>query len=265
MMRDGRYWLCGAVLAIGALCVGPGEGRAACVGDCDGDGAVSVSDLVTGVRISLGAAPLSDCPAFDATPDGEVRIAELVMAVGNTLNGCLLTPSPEPTETPSVGPTLADSPTTTPTPVDTDTPGPSETPTTTPTLPPVAGVWREEPLAVTESTCPTVVTTSFADDLASRPACEQTVELVGETAVSVEDCTGTRVDGTLERDGTIRITYPTTSDTTGNCTVELATSAVIPAGTNPTTAVYTFAIAFSGESCPVEDCTIRAGGSWTRE
>jgi hypothetical protein len=261
MMRDGRHWLCGALLAIGVLCAGPGEARA-CVGDCDGDGAVSVADLVTGVRISLGAAPLSNCPAFDATPDGEVRIAELVMAVGNTLAGCPLTPSPEASETP----TPADSPTATSTPVDTDTPGPSETPTTTPTLPPVAGVWREEPLAVTGSTCLTLVTTAFADDLASRPACEQTVELVGESAVTIEDCgTGTRLDGSLDRDGTIRVTYPVASGTIEDCTVELATSAVIPAGANPTTAVYTFAIAFPGESCPLEDCTIEAAASWTKE
>jgi hypothetical protein len=129
----------------------------------------------------------------------------------------------------------------------------------------VAGIWREEPLSVTGSTCPTVLTTSFAGDLASRPACTMTVELVSETAVTVEDCTGTRVDGTLERDGTIRITYPTTSDTTGACTVELASSAVIPAGTSPTTAVYTFAIAFSGESCEIADCTIEAAGSWTKQ
>lgn len=263
-MRNGRHWLCGVLLAVGALGVGAGEVRA-CVGDCDGDGAVSVADLVTGVRISLGAAPLSDCPAFDATPDGEVRIAELVMAVNNTLAGCPPTPSPEASETATVAPTPADSPTLTPAPVDTDTPGPSETPTTTPTLPPVAGVWREEPLAVSGSTCPTVVTTSFADDLASRPACEQTVELVGETGVSIVDCTATRVDGTLERDGTIRITYPTTSGTTGACTVELAASAVIAARTSPTTAEYTFAIAFSGESCQLADCTIQARASWTRE
>lgn len=261
-MRDGRHWLCGALLAIGALCL-RADAALACVGDCDDNGAVSVSELITGVRISLGGAPLSQCPAFDATPDGELRIAELVMAVGNTLAGC--PPTPDPSGTPTVAPTLADTPTLTPTPVDTDTPGPSETPTTTPTLPPVAGVWREDPLTVTGSTCPTVVTTSFADDLASRPPCEQTVELLSDTAVAVEDCTGTRVDGSLERDGTIRIAYPTTSDTVGACTVELTAGAVIPAGVNPTTAAYTFSVAFSGEACPVEDCTIEAGGSWTRE
>jgi len=262
-MRDGRHWLCGALLAIGALCVG--SEAMACVGDCDGNAAVSVSELITGVRIILGGAPLSECPIFDATPDGELRIAELVMAVGNALNGCPSTPSPEPSETPTVAPTRADTPTGTVPPVATDTRGQSETPTATPTLPPVAGAWREEPLAVSGSTCPASVTSGFADDLASRPACEQTVELVGEAAVTVEDCTGTRVDGTLARDGTIRITYPTTSGTAGDCTVELAASAVIPAGTSPTTALYTFAIGFSGESCQIADCAIEAGGTWTRE
>ena len=46
------------------LCIGTPV--VACVGDCNGDGMVSVDEMVEGVRISLGEAPLSQCPAFDA-------------------------------------------------------------------------------------------------------------------------------------------------------------------------------------------------------
>lgn len=58
-----------------------------CVGDCDGDGSVSISELIAGVNIALGTQPLSRCPAFD--PDGGgVAISDLVTAVNNALDGC---------------------------------------------------------------------------------------------------------------------------------------------------------------------------------
>jgi Ca2+-binding EF-hand superfamily protein len=49
---------------------------------------VSVSNLVLGVNIALNQAPVSACPAFDPDGDGRVTIAELIQAVGNALNGC---------------------------------------------------------------------------------------------------------------------------------------------------------------------------------
>jgi hypothetical protein len=59
-----------------------------CVGDCGGDGEVSVADLIVGVNIALGNLPLSDCPAFDADGSGTVDIGELIQGVNNALNGC---------------------------------------------------------------------------------------------------------------------------------------------------------------------------------
>jgi hypothetical protein len=59
-----------------------------CVGDCDRDGAVTISELVRGVNISLDLLPLERCPAFDRNSDGEVEISELVTAVNNSLSGC---------------------------------------------------------------------------------------------------------------------------------------------------------------------------------
>jgi hypothetical protein len=60
----------------------------ACVGDCDRDGAVSVNEVITGVRIGLGRAPLSQCPLFDADASGAVEVHELIAGVRNSIRGC---------------------------------------------------------------------------------------------------------------------------------------------------------------------------------
>lgn len=54
-------------------------------GDCDGNGVVTISELVTGVNIALGRRPLEECPAFDTNGDGRVGIEELVQAVNAAL------------------------------------------------------------------------------------------------------------------------------------------------------------------------------------
>ena len=69
----------------------------ACVGDCDGDRVVSISELVGAVSHALdGGTP---CAAVDTNRDGAVAIAELVAAVGAALAGCPspATPPPVPT------------------------------------------------------------------------------------------------------------------------------------------------------------------------
>ncbi len=58
-----------------------------CAGDCDGDGEVSVAELIRGVRIALGESDAS-CTAFDTDEDGEVTVNELVSAVRAALDGC---------------------------------------------------------------------------------------------------------------------------------------------------------------------------------
>lgn len=60
----------------------------ACLGDCNRNGSVSVSELVTGVNISLGAAPLDRCRAFDRDGSRSVQIDELVGGTGSALDGC---------------------------------------------------------------------------------------------------------------------------------------------------------------------------------
>ena len=46
----------------------------ACVGDCGGDGAVSIADLVAGVGIALDHQPVLHLPGMDASGDGDVSI-----------------------------------------------------------------------------------------------------------------------------------------------------------------------------------------------
>jgi subtilisin-like proprotein convertase family protein len=59
-----------------------------CVGDCDDDGEVSISELIRGVNIALELASLDQCPAFDRNGNGAVEISELIAAVNNALDGC---------------------------------------------------------------------------------------------------------------------------------------------------------------------------------
>ncbi len=92
------------VTAIGVALalLGAAPGRAtACVGDCAGEGAVAINELVLGVNISLGSAPASACGAFDRNGDDAVSIDELVAGVNNATAGCPAEPTPTATATPA--------------------------------------------------------------------------------------------------------------------------------------------------------------------
>lgn len=60
----------------------------ACGGDCDGDGAVTIDELVRGVALALAGGTPADCAALDRDGDGRIDIGELVAAVGHALAGC---------------------------------------------------------------------------------------------------------------------------------------------------------------------------------
>jgi hypothetical protein len=64
-----------------------------CAGDCDGNGRVTIDELLLSVRIGLGGASLDGCRAADPSGDGRVLIHELVAAAGNTLNACAAAPT----------------------------------------------------------------------------------------------------------------------------------------------------------------------------
>jgi hypothetical protein len=87
---------------------------AACTGDCNGDGRVSIAEQMLGIDIALRRAALVGCPSFDANGNGVVAINELIAAVNDAIGGCPpdatptaqhSTPTPLPTDTPSATPT----------------------------------------------------------------------------------------------------------------------------------------------------------------
>jgi len=70
-----------------------------CIGDCNGDGRVSIDELITGVLVELGSSPVDACPAIACDVDLLV-INCAVQAVDDALYGCGQLPAPTPTATP---------------------------------------------------------------------------------------------------------------------------------------------------------------------
>jgi hypothetical protein len=75
--------LLGAVLVFASRA--PAAEPLPCYGDCNGDGAVAIGEIVTCVRIALEIAPLADCPDADGDDDGRVAINELIRTVAVAL------------------------------------------------------------------------------------------------------------------------------------------------------------------------------------
>ncbi|MDX2169528.1 MAG: S8 family serine peptidase [Deltaproteobacteria bacterium] len=65
-----------------------GSAACGCAGDCDGDGLVTIAELVRGVSSALASTAQESCPGLDADGDGRVGIDELVRAVGNAVGEC---------------------------------------------------------------------------------------------------------------------------------------------------------------------------------
>lgn len=86
----------------------------ACIGDCNGDGEVTVNEVVVAVNIALGVFDVGQCPNADRDGDGEVTIDELLVGVNDALNGCP-TPTPTRTATSTATATVTVTPTATPT------------------------------------------------------------------------------------------------------------------------------------------------------
>jgi hypothetical protein len=59
-----------------------------CMGDCGGDGSVSLDEILTMVNMALGNLPVSGCEAADGNGDGQITVDEILQAVRNALNGC---------------------------------------------------------------------------------------------------------------------------------------------------------------------------------
>lgn len=66
--------------------VGGAGGDDRCIGDCDDDGLVDISELVTAVEAGLRGG--DDCAAADGNGDGQVTVDELIGATVAALYGC---------------------------------------------------------------------------------------------------------------------------------------------------------------------------------
>ncbi len=94
MRLDKSTPVLGLALCVAMLCAAgarervvseQGSPAAGCIGDCAGDGIVTVDDLITGAGIILGTVPPSRCAAFG----GAAGIDALVTGVNNALYGCV--------------------------------------------------------------------------------------------------------------------------------------------------------------------------------
>ena len=74
--------LCAATLAV------PAAVSAVCTGDCNGDAAVTVDDLLTMVNVALDNTTVDHCSAGDANGDHAITIDEILTAVNYALTSC---------------------------------------------------------------------------------------------------------------------------------------------------------------------------------
>jgi putative iron-regulated protein len=89
-MRECFALLVAAILAAVSIAgVAAGE---SCRGDCDGNGHVTVGEIVKGAHLALAERGTEECQALDADADDVVSVDELVEAVGRSLHGCVDAP-----------------------------------------------------------------------------------------------------------------------------------------------------------------------------
>jgi hypothetical protein len=64
------------------------DAGAVCPGDCSGDGAVTVDEIIRAVDIALGQHPLAGCGSVDRDGSNTVTVDEIVISVDAALRGC---------------------------------------------------------------------------------------------------------------------------------------------------------------------------------
>ncbi|HSQ00310.1 MAG TPA: CSLREA domain-containing protein [Candidatus Dormibacteraeota bacterium] len=88
---DGPHVTATATDAVGNTSAFSAPVASGCAGDCNGDGQVTIEELIKLVGISLGEAEVAICPAGDSDGNLQVAVNEIVTAVNHALSGC---PSP---------------------------------------------------------------------------------------------------------------------------------------------------------------------------
>jgi hypothetical protein len=66
----------------------PTVAEPACVGDCNGNGVVTVDEILKMVNIALESAPVLECTAGDADHNGQITVNEIIAAVDDALTQC---------------------------------------------------------------------------------------------------------------------------------------------------------------------------------
>jgi hypothetical protein len=122
-----------------------------CPGDLNGDGTVTIDEIVRAVNAALNSCTADPCPG-DLNGDHVVTIDEIVTAIGAALQGC------------DSSPTLTSTPTTIETPSLTSTPTGTATITSTPTLGHCPYTFLDDTLALGMS-C------GYLGAFSSNPAC----------------------------------------------------------------------------------------------
>lgn len=59
-----------------------------CQGDCNGDGVITVDEVLQAVDIALGRQAVNTCIAADGDDDGQISVDEILGAVNTALSGC---------------------------------------------------------------------------------------------------------------------------------------------------------------------------------
>jgi hypothetical protein len=159
-----------------------------CTGDCDGDGAVSIGDLVRAVNIALGIQPLESCEVADADGDGSVEIGELIQAVTIALrkDGCAFdtpTASPTATATPEVPTETPQVPTATASAMHSPTGSPTATAAATATATPVATL-TASPIGTATITPTSTATPTVSSPTPTPTGCPENMQLPVDSAPS---------------------------------------------------------------------------------
>ena len=215
-------------------------GAQPCIGDCNGDGAVEINELVLGVNIALNVLDISECPSLD-DGQGTVTVDRLIAAVNSALCDCGVCPTPVP---------------------DTPTPTPTPTPTVTPTSGASVTMWTVDNYEVTSSDCAGVIEDAVLSGLQTGGS-DFTVRQTGDQ-VEIEDSEGNTFEGTADPDGTVHV-QRSMSGSMGPCDYQVDVDASANLSNSPTTATYDGVVNLSGFFClGLSDCSLQITSRWTR-
>lgn len=216
-----------------------------CGGDCDGDGEVSVSELITAVNIVLGSATLDACPAILAGGGGTPGVSHLIAAVNSALCACGPCPTPPPTRTPTATPRP---------------PTVTATVSATPTPTPVISTWIEDTFRLTGSNCPKQVNDAVRSGLPGQGDTYRISEHDGEAVVEASD--GSVDIAMVDGDGVLHDTF-SQSDSQGSCVVVVDGEVAVPLRMAQSTATYRYHASSSG--CPRNlSCRLTITSRWRR-